>query len=238
MRSHGAVTEISSGGVSVGRPKLLDRGHVINVALCQYWQNGIDSVAMADVARLSGYDRAGIYKEFGGESGLVHEVLVAYEEEYCAPRRPVLDACESPAMKMKMTLEAFVYDNVLKDLSKFGVKDTSLKWPRPPVKARGCAYYGLVIADSSASFTAKTKRKIKTVDQAMRDWFAEVMRDAEKSGQLREDLSATEAATFYADQMLLLQTMRRLNLSKERMLSATNMIMKSLFKESVISIKH
>ena len=156
----------------------------------------------------------------------------------CAPRRPVLDACESPAMKMKMTLEAFVYDNVLKDLSKFGVKDTSLKWPRPPVKARGCAYYGMVIADSSASFTAKTKRKIKTVDQAMRDWFAEVMRDAEKSGQLREDLSATEAATFYADQMLLLQTMRRLSLSKERMLSATNMIMKSLFKESVISIKH
>jgi hypothetical protein len=76
------------------------------------------------------------------------------------------------------------------------------------------------------------------VDQGNRDWFAEVMRDAEKSGQLREGLSATEAATFYADQMLLLQTMRRLSLSKERMLSATNMIMKSLFKESVISIKH
>jgi hypothetical protein len=96
----------------------------------------------------------------------------------------------------------------------------------------------MVIADSSASFTAKTKRQIKTVDQGNRDWFAEVMRDAEKSGQLREGLSATEAATFYADQMLLLQTMRRLSLSKERMLSATNMIMKSLFKESVISIKH
>lgn len=222
----------------MGRPKLLDRSHVVNVALCQYWQNGIDSVAMADVARLSGYDRAGIYKEFGGESGLVTEVLAAYDEEYVAPRWPVLDACESPAMKMKIILEAFAYDNVLKDLSRFGVKDTSLKWPRPPVKARGCAYYGMVVADSSASFTAKTKRKIKTVDQANRDWFAEVMRDAEKSGQLREDLSATEAATFYADQMLLLQTMRRLNLSKERMLSATNMIMKSLFKESVISIKH
>jgi len=222
----------------MGRPKLLDRSHVIKVALCQYWQHGIDSVAMADVARLSGYDRAGIYKEFGGESGLVHEVLMAYDAEYVAPRWPVLDACESPAMKMKMILEAFVYDNVLKDLSRFGVKDTSLKWPRPPVKARGCAYYGMVIADSSASFTAKTKRKIKTVDQANRDWFAEVMRDAEKSGQLREDLSATEAATFYADQMLLMQTMRRLNVSKERMLSTVNMIMKSLFRESVISIKH
>ena len=234
----GQLQKSVRGGVSVGRPKLLDRGHVINVALCQYWQNGIDSVAMADVARLSGYDRAGIYKEFGGESGLVHEVLVAYDEEYVAPRWPVLDACESPVMKMKMILEAFVYDNVLKDLSRFGVKDTSLKWPRPPVKVRGCAYYGMVIADSSASFTAKTKRKIKTVDQANRDWFAEVMRDAEKSGQLKEEVSATEAATFYADQMLLLQTMRRLNLSKERMLSVTNMIMKSLFKESVISIKH
>jgi len=222
----------------VGRPKLLDRSHVVNVALCQYWQHGVDSVAMADVARLSGYDRAGIYKEFGGESGLVTEVLAAYDEEYVAPRWPVLDACESPAMKMKMILEAFVYDNVLKDLSRYGVKDTSLKWPRPPVKARGCAFYGMMIADSSASFTAKTKRKIKTVDQANRDWFAEVMCDAEKSGQLREDLSATEAATFYADQMLLLQTMRRLSLSKERMLSVTNMIMKSLFKESVISIKH
>ena len=222
----------------MGRPKLLDRSHVVNVALCQYWQHGIDSVAMADVARLSGYDRAGIYKEFGGESGLVHEVLTAYVEEHVAPRWPVLDACESPAMKMKMVLEAFVYDNVLKDLSRFGVKDKGLEWPRPPARVRGCAYYGMVIADSSASFTAKTKRKIKTVDQAMRDWIAEVMRDAEKSGQLREDLSATEAANFYADQALLMQTMRRLSWSKERMLSVTNMIMKSLFKESVISIKH
>ena len=222
----------------MGRPKRLDRSHVVDVALCQYWQKGIDSVAMADVARLSGYDRAGIYKEFGGESGLVDEVLAAYDEEYVAPRWPILEACESPAMKMKMILEAFVCDNVLKDLSRFGVKDTSLKWPRPPVKARGCCYYGMVIADSSASFTSKTKRKIKAVDQANRDWIAEVMNDAEKSDQLREDLSAAEAATFYADQMLLMQTMRRLNLSKERMLSTANMIMKSLFKESVISIKH
>ena len=139
-------------------------------------------------------------------------------------------------MKMKVILEAVVRDNVLKDLSRFGVKEISLKWPRPPVKARGCCYYGMVVADSSASFTAKTKRKIKTMDQAYCDWFAEVMRDAEKSGQLREDLSAAEAATFYADQLLLTQTMRRLHLSKERMLSTTNMIMKSLFNEDVLTL--
>ena len=62
----------------MGRPKLLNREHVIDVALNQYWQRGIDNVGMSEISRLSGFDRAGIYKEFGGEEGLVHEVINTY----------------------------------------------------------------------------------------------------------------------------------------------------------------
>jgi AcrR family transcriptional regulator len=222
----------------VGRPKLLDRSRVVDVALCQYWQHGVDSVAMADVARLSGFDRAGIYKEFGGESGLVQEVLKAYSEQHWAPRLPVLASCESPAMKIKMILDAFVNDNVMKDLSPYGVKDKNLKWPRPPAKVKGCAFYGMVISDSLATFTAKTKRQIKQVNEQSRDWFTEDMLDAKKLGELKEGVSVTEAVDFYSDQMLLMQMMRRMSFSKEHMLKATSMIMKSLFAEGVLAVKH
>ena len=222
----------------MGRPKLLDRSRVVDVALCQYWQYGVDAVAMADVARLSGFDRAGIYKEFGGESGLVQEVLKAYSEQHWAPRLPVLASCESPAMKIKMILDAFVNDNVMKDLSPYGVKDKSLKWPRPPAKVKGCAFYGMVISDSVATFTAKTKRQIKQVNEQSRDWFTEVMLDAKKLGELKEGVSITEAVDFYSDQMLLMQMMRRMNFSKEHMLKAISMIMKSLFAEGVLAVKH
>jgi hypothetical protein len=141
-------------------------------------------------------------------------------------------------MKIKMILDAFVNDNVMKDLSPYGVKDKSLKWPRPPAKVKGCAFYGMVISDSVATFTAKTKRQIKQVNEQSRDWFTEVMLDAKKLGELKEGVSVTEAVDFYSDQMLLMQMMRRMSFSKEHMLKATSMIMKSLFAEGVLAVKH
>jgi hypothetical protein len=64
------------------------------------------------------------------------------------------------------------------------------------------------------------------------------MRDAKNLGELKEGVSVTEAVDFYSDQMLLMQMMRRMSFSKEHMLNATSMIMKSLFAEGVLAVKH
>ena len=128
----------------MGRPKLLNREHVIDVAMSQYWQRGIDNVGMAEIARLSGFDRAGIYKEFGSEEGLAHEVINTYLDRNWFPRIPILDSVSSPAMSIKMIFDAFANDNVMKNLTQYGVQDKAVKWPKPVTKARGCCFYGLL----------------------------------------------------------------------------------------------
>ena len=49
---------------SVGRPKLLNREHVINTAFCEYWSYVINNVTVSKVAQRACISRPGIYIEF------------------------------------------------------------------------------------------------------------------------------------------------------------------------------
>lgn len=222
----------------MGRPKLLDREHVVYTALCQYWQHGVDKVGMADIARLSGFDRAGIYKEFGGEPGLVNEAMTCYMEAYVEPRVPILAACSSPVMTMKLLIDAFIFDNVIKNLEPYGIQDKTLSWPKPLAKARGCAWYGVLISETSTNFTGKTKRQMKQIDDAQRGWFVELLTKAEKENYLKSGLSVEEATDFCCDQMMLLQLMRRQGVKKDRMNRARDMILRTVFEESASAVLH
>ena len=224
--------------MKVGRPKLLDREKVIDVALCQYWQHGIDNVGMADIARLSGFDRAGIYKEFGGENGLALEVMENYYETHVAQRLPIFDAIDSPVEQLKLLIDGFIYNNLIKDLSIYGVHDDSLKWPKPPAKSRGCAYYGLMVSDTRVTFAGKTKRKVNQLEASNHEWYQGIIAKAEKEGRLKEGVTVEEAIDFVEDHMLLMQLLCRQASNKDRMLRAKNMLLKSLFAESSLSIQH
>ena len=221
----------------MGRPKLLDRDKVVDVAMCNYWRHGIDNVGMAKIARLSGFDRAGIYKEFDGESGLVNAVIDKYANEHVLPRVLILEACESPTMAVKLIIDAFIFDNVLKDLSTYGIEDVNLKWPEPPQKAKGCCFYGLVISDSILDMGSKTHKKIKEMDEKSRQLMFGVFEKAETTDLLRKGVTAITAHEFYEDQMLLLQLMRNRNYDEPRMIAARNFMLNSMFKEHVLSEK-
>ena len=219
----------------MGRPKLLNREHVIDVAMSQYWQRGIDNVGMAEIARLSGFDRAGIYKEFGSEEGLVHEVINTYLGRNWFPRIPILDSVSSPAMSIKMIFDAFANDNVMKNLTQYGVQDKAVKWPKPVGKARGCFFYGLLISDSASAFTGASKHKLKEVNDSVHAYMREKFALAHQEGQLKDDVSVDEANEFYADQCLLMQLMRRRGYSKKRMIVSRDFALKSLFTESALA---
>lgn len=221
----------------MGRPKLLDRERVVDVAMCNYWRHGIDNVGMAEIARLSGFDRAGIYKEFDGEAGLVNAVIDKYANEHVLPRMPILESIESPCMTVKMVIDAFIFDNVLKDLSIYGIKDTTLKWPEPTKKAKGCCFYGLVISDSITNMESKTQKKIKEMDENSRQFMFSVFEKAETKDLLREGVTAITAHEFYEDQMLLLQLMRNRNYDEARMIAAGNFMLNSMFAEYVLTEK-
>ena len=62
-----------------GRPKILNRDRVLNVAMEQYWRHGPSEVSINDICELSGSSKPGVYREFGSDDGLKSAALLAYK---------------------------------------------------------------------------------------------------------------------------------------------------------------
>lgn len=61
-----------------GRPRTLQRDHVINVAMESYWVSGPSNVSVNDICKRANVSKPGLYREFGNEDGLQKEVLDTY----------------------------------------------------------------------------------------------------------------------------------------------------------------
>ena len=59
-----------------GRPRTLQRDHVINVAMESYWVSGPSNVSVNDICKRANVSKPGLYREFGNEDGLQKEVQV------------------------------------------------------------------------------------------------------------------------------------------------------------------
>ena len=64
----------------VGRPKTLDKEHALATALESYWRQGVYGMSVNEVCRRAGISKPGLYREFGGEDGLLTAVLQLYRE--------------------------------------------------------------------------------------------------------------------------------------------------------------
>ncbi|OBT13876.1 hypothetical protein A9264_01680 [Vibrio sp. UCD-FRSSP16_10] len=70
---------------SRGRPKKFDRTHVLDIALQNYWKHGINQVSINELCKLASVSKPSIYREFGGEDGLMCAVLQHYESSVLSP---------------------------------------------------------------------------------------------------------------------------------------------------------
>ena len=61
-----------------GRPKTLDRDHVLEMAMNSYWKEGIDGISVNKICKLCNVSKPSLYREFGSEDGLVEAVLLFY----------------------------------------------------------------------------------------------------------------------------------------------------------------
>lgn len=65
---------------SRGRPKTLNRDHVVDVAMQAYWKEGIDAISLNEICRRCEISKPGLYREFGSEDGLMRAVILAYQD--------------------------------------------------------------------------------------------------------------------------------------------------------------
>ena len=61
-----------------GRPKVIDKNIIIDIALNEYWTHGINNISLSDIARIARVSRPSIYNEFNSEDELQAEVLKRY----------------------------------------------------------------------------------------------------------------------------------------------------------------
>ncbi|EJB8351143.1 TetR/AcrR family transcriptional regulator [Vibrio cholerae] len=66
---------------SRGRPKTLNRDHVVDVAMHAYWKEGVSAVSLNEICRRCEISKPGLYREFGSEDGLMKAVILAYQEQ-------------------------------------------------------------------------------------------------------------------------------------------------------------
>jgi AcrR family transcriptional regulator len=72
-------------GPPIGRPKTFDRDRVIDVAMESYWREGAAGVSLNEICRRAAVSKPGVYREFGGEDGLMDAVLERYAEIVLSP---------------------------------------------------------------------------------------------------------------------------------------------------------
>ncbi|MFT6397207.1 MAG: AcrR family transcriptional regulator, partial [Bradymonadia bacterium] len=63
-----------------GRSKTFDRERTLNVAMDNYWRDGVDGVSLNETCRRAGISKPGLYREFGGEDQFTSAVLARYCE--------------------------------------------------------------------------------------------------------------------------------------------------------------
>ena len=63
-----------------GRRKTLDRNHALTVALTGYWSEGYYGMSLNEVCRRANISKPGLYREFGGDDGLLCAVLGLYRQ--------------------------------------------------------------------------------------------------------------------------------------------------------------
>ena len=70
---------------SRGRPKTFDRNHILNIAQLSYWKNGINQVSINELCKQANVSKPSVYREFGGEDGLMCAVLEHYNSTVLSP---------------------------------------------------------------------------------------------------------------------------------------------------------
>lgn len=99
-----------------GRPRTLDRDHVLQIAMESYWSEGPTAVSVNEICRRAGISKPGLYREFGSEDGLRRTALEAYRDAILAQLFEILDA----DMPFAEALDALI-DLALKDRAQLGI---------------------------------------------------------------------------------------------------------------------
>jgi len=74
-----------------GRPRTVDFSGLIRLSMGAWWQDGLYSASLNELCRRAGVSKPLVYREFGGEDGLMTAALALYRAELVEPMLGILE---------------------------------------------------------------------------------------------------------------------------------------------------
>jgi len=164
-----------------GRPKTLEREHVLKTALMCYWSNSPTDVPISEICEKAGASKPGVYREFGSDDGLKEAVLDAYTEMVSKRRYEIL-ASDQPFADV---LEKLITHTV-QDRRAAGVPDGCLLFA---MRARRDEFGPLALA------------KIDQLRENTLEQYREWIDRAKSNDQFSSDIPTDMAALYFDAQI-------------------------------------
>ncbi|WP_342609126.1 TetR/AcrR family transcriptional regulator [Vibrio tritonius] len=164
-----------------GRPKTLDRDHVLDVAMDSYWKDDIGNLSINEICRRAGVSKPGLYREFSNEDGLMKAVLIKYQEQ-------VLDPVQ------KMLNSAMPFREVLDNLVSFA-SSASCNHESP----NGCLF--IKMRESRIHLGEETRAQLDFLEEQGLIVFRKWVERSKVKGELSVNMSPEFAATYIDSQL-------------------------------------
>lgn len=213
-----------------GRPKLINRDEVINIAFHLYWEHGVENVSMSSIAKKANIDRAGLYKEFDGEDNLIQECLNLYKETFQLPMLNTIDDTSDLPSVIKVLFDAIIYDGQINfDKLNIELPESTEDPPERANNAAGCFYLRTKIANTKLSNSHIKYTQLYDKEVIRR--LSLCIEGAKKKNKAYDHVDPTKTAEFINAQIFLMQSLRSSQTSEEKMLDIYNMIVATIIPE-------
>lgn len=169
-----------------GRPKTLNREHILDVAIQAYWEEGVDTVSLNELCKKAKVSKPGLYREFGNEDGLRKAALLAYEEKILAP------------LLQMLTVNA-PFRETLDNLVTLTTTD-SVEWPYP----KGCLFVNM--RESHTRMGEATREQIDHTLERVLTLFEHWVERSREKGEFSAEMSSKFAATYIYSQISYAQS--------------------------------
>ncbi|PXW21640.1 TetR/AcrR family transcriptional regulator [Pantoea sp. JKS000250] len=164
-----------------GRPRTLDRDHVLDVAMDSYWKDDIGNLSLNEICRRSGVSKPGLYREFCNEDGLMKAVLMRYQEQVLDPVQQMLNS-ETP------------FREALDNLVSFATS-VSCNHESP----NGCLF--IKMRESRIHLGEKTRAQVDFLEEQGLVAFTKWVERSKVRGEFSVDMSSEFAATYIDTQL-------------------------------------
>jgi len=172
-------------GPTRGRPRTMNAGKVLDVAMKAYWQSDPADVSVNAICQMAGISKPSLYREFGSEDGRSRAVLDRYADQVLSEMFAILQAGKG----LRQTLEALV---------DFASDD--------PRMETGCLFYKMRAGKHRLG--PDTRARVEEIDSAALAAYAAFLQSARDRGELAEGLSVEAGAKYLGEQIALAITQR------------------------------